>query len=689
MNGNLDRLLSELILEDLKRQASIVLEKTVTDTGAALPELGFGLQALTLFIRNLNEAYGLDVPPNALLERPNLGAFADHLLQEHKRAILDNFGLSLPPTTGPTPKPDPATIPTTPRSMSPETLQDQVEQEVIRQAADQLSVPARDLNPAREIIELGFTSAIALRFADSISSKYGITIHPGIFFEYTSLKAFTGYLLDVHHEAIRAHYEPNNLSESIDATKDMERIPVIIGTGITGLLISRALSKAQIHHVMLGDPMIGDTPKLGESMNESASIDFLQEFSEFQEYFFDKKEINFYSGNMVALLNLRGKKGHAFYDTYERLGFNPQTEYASMIHIDRLGFDRALFAQVSQSPYCTMIPKLKVTNLDYDEPTETIRKIYLENGRELWPSYVFDATNHVRLLGRMLGIEAEIFNDPRDVFFTHYGQTEEAPHCDDAEPWQHATNILRLEKELDGIEGIAWCIPEGRYISVGISIDSKQVGDLQKEAIIDLMNRAYQRRGLDYLKTFGKRREIMYVPRTRHFLHKQFVGKNWLMAGGSACQIWYPSGSNISISLLASKIAPKLIHENATKWLEIYQQITTNLAKLHWTYDRWSLGECRSRRELGLFARDIYSYGNKRMAIYASTRNGPEYEDVAKEVAASEIPDHAMLGQELRIISVDDLQQQTQELDRARSSLMTYLDSLTERTEEPVFIEVV
>jgi flavin-dependent dehydrogenase len=688
MNGNLDHLLSQLILEDLKRLASDVLGKDNPDTAASLPELGFGLQTLTLFIRNLNQTYGLNVAPTVLLQNPSLATFASYLFQEHRQTILTNFAISETPQPVAASQPEARSAPE-PAVMPETTLQAKVEAEVIHQAAELLKVPAQDLNPAREIIELGFNSGIALQFAHGVSTKFEITIHPGIFFEYTTLKAFSDYLLDVHQDAVRAHYDPSSASSSVKTSKETEKVPVIIGTGITGLLISRALTKEKIHHVMLGDPMISDTPKLGESMNESASIDLLQEFSEFKEYFFDKKEINFYSGNMVALLNLRGKKGHAFYDTYERLGFNPQTEYASMIHIDRLGFDRALYEQVSKSSYCKMIPKLKVSKLDFDEADKTIHRIHLEDGQELTPSYVFDATNHVRLLGRMLGIEAEIFNEPRDVFFTHYGQTDESHTCDDAEPWQHATNILRLEKEADGMEGIAWCIPEGSYISVGISIDSKQVGEKNKDQILDLLDQAYKRRGLDYRKVFNQRREVVVVPRTRHFIHKQFVGKNWLMAGGSACQIWYPSGSNISISLLASKIAPKLINDDASKWLQIYQQITTNLAKLHWSYDRWTLGECKTRRELGLFARDIYSYGNKRMAIYASTRNGPEYEAVAKEVAASEIPDHAMLSQELRIISVDDLQEQTQELNRARASLMDYLESLTESTEESALVEVV
>lgn len=689
MDSNLNQLFGQLILEDLKRMARKVLEHDLVDADAPLPSLGFGLQTLRQFVDELNLAYGLNVSPSHLLQYPQLPAFADYLLQHHKQSILAHLGIDGSAVTTPDTSTVSAAAPQ-PAALSAESLRDKVQQEVLQQAAELLSVPVSELNPAREIIELGFNSTIALNFAHGISAIYDVTIHPGIFFEYTSLNAFIDYLLDVHQQALRDHYQPQAQSKATAETSPaLEPIPVIIGTGITGLMISRALTKAQIHHVMVGDPMIGDTPKLGESMNESASIDLLQEFSEFKEYFFDKKEINFYSGNLVALLNLRGKKGHAFYDTYERLGFNPQTEYASMIHIDRLGFDRALYEQVSQSPFCKKIPKLKVTKLDYDEATQTIRKVILEDGQELLASYVFDATNHVRLLGRMLNIEAEMFNEPRDVFFTHYRQTDLSHDCKVGEPWQHATNILRLEQQTDGVDGVAWCIPEGSYISVGVSIDSKDVGDLSKEAILDLLDQAYQRRGLDYRKVFGERREIVAVPRTRHFIHKQFVGKNWLMAGGSACQIWYPSGSNISISILASKIAPKLIKEDAGKWLQIYQQITTNLAKLHWSYDRWCSGKCTSRRELGLFARDIYSYGNKRMAIYASTRNGPEYETVAKEVAASEIPDHAMLGQELRIVSAENLEQQTHELNSARASLMAYLESLAGDTEDSVFVEVV
>lgn len=704
MNTN-GTLLYKLTLEELRQQAARVLEmdrKNIA-TEAEIVELGFGLDSLARFVKGLSDAYEIEIHPGVFFEYTTLAAFCGYLLQEHQEAIREKLNVAKTkmvenPQKGSEPSPS------TNETLSADELHAKLAQDVIQQAARALSRDERHVSLDVEISALGFNSVSLTAFAVGLSETYGMTLHPGIFFEYTTLNALIRHLLEKHGDSIRAYYgvspkEAATVSEA-DAFATDEPIPVIIGAGITGMCISRALSQHRIKHVMVGDLMVNDTPKLGESMNESASIDLLQEYSEFSEYFFVKKEINFYSRDTVAFLNLRGKKGHTFYDAYERLGFNPKTEYAHMVHIERLGFDRALYGQVSSSPYCTVIPKHKVTALDYDEQTDVIRKIDLENGEKLFPSFVFDATNHVRLLGKLLKIDAEIFDKPRHVFFTHYGHfgngngsgsTCSTGACGD-EAWRHATNIVRAHKDIDGIEGVCWCIPEGAYISVGISVDSKDAVNYTKEEAVDLLNQAYRRRGIDYVRSFPERREIVEIPGTRHFIHNKIHGKNWLMAGGTACQIWFPSGSNISISLLAAKIAPKVLQSDPVEWLQIYQQINSNLAKLHGSYDRWVRDDCRSLAELGLFAKDIYSFGNRRMALYALVRNGKEYADVAKKMSTSEIPKYAMMSQEVRVIKEADLPQQTRKLDEARSSLFAYFDTLAEEpevnTEEEPVIEV-
>ncbi|MCB0160353.1 MAG: hypothetical protein KDD83_19600, partial [Caldilineaceae bacterium] len=64
--------------------------------------------------------------------------------------------------------------------------------------------------------------------------------------------------------------------------------PTIIGSGLTGLLISLALSKAQISHRVIGGPPPTGSPRLGESLNLEATIFFLKEFPELAEYYYEK-----------------------------------------------------------------------------------------------------------------------------------------------------------------------------------------------------------------------------------------------------------------------------------------------------------------------------------------------------------------------------------------------------------------
>jgi hypothetical protein len=54
----------------------------------------------------------------------------------------------------------------------------------------------------------------------------------------------------------------------------------ILGTGLVGLAISRALATAGIHHVLVGDPPT-ETPRVGESLNAEGSLEIARQFPDF------------------------------------------------------------------------------------------------------------------------------------------------------------------------------------------------------------------------------------------------------------------------------------------------------------------------------------------------------------------------------------------------------------------------
>ena len=64
---------------------------------------------------------------------------------------------------------------------------------------------------------------------------------------------------------------------------------VIIGCGLTGLAISRSLSKAGVRHLLLGKPAAKGTPRLGESINAEGTVDLEEFFPELKDTYFRKR----------------------------------------------------------------------------------------------------------------------------------------------------------------------------------------------------------------------------------------------------------------------------------------------------------------------------------------------------------------------------------------------------------------
>src|SRR5688500_20134635 len=78
-------------------------------------------------------------------------------------------------------------------------------------------------------------------------------------------------------------------------TKSMPT-PVVIGSGLTGLSISRSLSSASIDHVLIGRrPDM--SPRLGESMNLEGTLLLWEMFPQLSRFFFPKAQVLGYLAN--------------------------------------------------------------------------------------------------------------------------------------------------------------------------------------------------------------------------------------------------------------------------------------------------------------------------------------------------------------------------------------------------------
>ncbi len=358
-----------------------------------------------------------------------------------------------------------------------------------------------------------------------------------------------------------------------------DSIPVIIGAGLSGMAISDWLTRAEIDHIMIGAAPT-NLPRLGESIDPAGTLELLRYYPEYSEFYYRKKWISVFLGDYATSCNF----GQNFNRVVglKLLGFTSPEEF---IHVDRVGFDSAFYDRVVASPHCERIEAL-VDHLQYNKATDIIEEIHLDSGEILKPRYVYDCTNHVRLLGRTLDIPLETISEPQRVVFDHYrAEAGEAPSCDSTEmEWLHATNVLRLYENVDGINGLSWLIPLGSYVSAGVSmpIEDNECPDAE---VMDLLAAAYARRGLPYRKFFPNPTNMMSIPYQQYFFHDRAYGKNWLLAGPSYGQVWFPSASGVGAAMVAGNIAAEIL-ESPDEVGQLYQDYIIGLQESHYIFDR-------------------------------------------------------------------------------------------------------
>lgn len=261
---------------------------------------------------------------------------------------------------------------------------------------------------------------------------------------------------------------------------------------------------------------------------------------------------------------------------FSLLGYKTPKE---LIQFDRLGFDDALYKKVCSSSYCKRICE-RVKGIEYDSYTDSITKICFLNGDILEPSYVFDATNHGRLLGQAAHIACHMIGEEQRVVYTHYHA-----HNDDAkysEEWEYSTNIIALTPENDTLQGIAWCIPLGGYVSIGVNLKASD-DHLTDEEILTIAEEAYARRGLHYRRRYPHPTTVMSL-KHRFFIHERAYGGNWLLAGTAYCQIWWMSGAGVGMALSAAQVAVRIL-QNPKKIGHLYQEYLQGLLHLHRIFD--------------------------------------------------------------------------------------------------------
>ena len=357
------------------------------------------------------------------------------------------------------------------------------------------------------------------------------------------------------------------------------RLPIVIGSGLTGLSISHCLSRAAIDHVLIGHRPDA-APRLGESMNLEGSLLLLETFPELSRFYFPKKQVLGYCGDYEVVCDFDVAQRAVSRVIFRTLGYEPMDEF---LQVDRIGFDAALWEMVVASEHCTVLDA-PVAAVDFDPLADAVSHVRLADGTALRPSYVFDGTNHGRMLGQTAKLAHRYLSNPQRVAYTHFHRAPNA--SGPPEPWELTTAIVRLFRESDRMDAIAWCIPLGDYVSVGLSMGATE-SDLPDGALLDQVALAFARYGVDYRRRYSVGVEVKGL-RHSYFVYERAFGANWLLAGPSFCQVWWMASAGVGTALTAARLAPKLLEEPA-RWGGEYDRYMHKLVGIQETFDYFAL----------------------------------------------------------------------------------------------------
>jgi len=150
------------------------------------------------------------------------------------------------------------------------------------------------------------------------------------------------------------------------------QLPVVIGSGLTGLSISHCLSRAAIDHVVIGRrPEM--SLRLGESLNLEGTLLLLEMFPELSRYFFPKRDALGYFGDYEVTCDFQIAQRTVSRAIFHSLGYAPATE---LLQVDRIGFDAALWDLATGCEHCTVLES-PVTDLAFEAVCRQIGRAHV------------------------------------------------------------------------------------------------------------------------------------------------------------------------------------------------------------------------------------------------------------------------------------------------------------------------
>ena len=315
-------------------------------------------------------------------------------------------------------------------------------------------------------------------------------------------------------------------------------------------------------------------------MNLEGTLLLWETFPQLSRFFFPKKQVLGYCGDYEVVCDFDVSQRAVSHVIFRTLGYTPVDQF---LQVDRIGFDAALWDSVVASAHCT-VHDAPVAHLEFDAAADAFSHVRLSDGTVLRPAYVFDATNHGRLLGQTVQLGHRPLSEPQRVAYTHFHLSPNA--SGPPESWELTTAVVRLFRDGDAMDAIAWCIPLGDYVSVGLSMTETE-SDLPDDALLDRVAIAFARYGVDYRHRYSERAEVKGL-RHRYFVYERAFGTNWLLAGPSFCQVWWLASAGVGTSLTAAQLAPKLL-QDPVRWGAEYDRYMKRLVPIQETFDYFAL----------------------------------------------------------------------------------------------------
>lgn len=331
--------------------------------------------------------------------------------------------------------------------------------------------------------------------------------------------------------------------------------PLIIGTDLTGLLISNELSNAQIPHTLIGESPGNQLPRPGQIATPVGTIVFSKNYSELAHLSYAKRARIVYVDDYVLQLDFTHP---LLIPLKPLLGPITGVPFRYPLNLDRIAIDNVLYEKAVNSPFCIHL-QAQVVAVDYEVESDRIRGVRLEDGTFLPTSHVFDATGYERFIAQQLHLSSRCLGEPRKIVHAIFAAEGEGAVTvpPDADWYHHSAGVVRLykreEQPEESIDGFAICVPLGNTVAIHTSTPAS-ADHLSDETLLELAQSALGNYGINYPAHFPMCTQYAGAIREQ-YIYERAYGANWLLTGHAYASTLVTVGAHIDTSFAARHTA--------------------------------------------------------------------------------------------------------------------------------------